>query len=223
MNLHAIDLLAHSSNLLLLVSYSVRNMLWLRWFAVAAALTVIPYYILQPVLLWPPVFWGLVFTGINLYQIGRIYAERRPVVFSGDEQKLYDLGFRSLRPREFISLMLVGEWKDAAPGDRLLTEGESVSAICIPIAGTIQIHQQGRSVAMMEPGHAIGTALALTGHSSPVSASFIDAGRYIRWPLSDIRVFLDKKPELRHALQQLVSRELAGKLEKALSDSRGLA
>lgn len=223
MNIHAVDLLAHSANLLLLASYSVRNMLWLRWFAVAAALTVMPYYLLQPVLLWPPVFWGAVFTGINLYQIGRIYAERRPVKLSGDEQKLYELGFRSLRPREFISLMLVGEWKDAAPGDRLLTEGEHVSAICIPITGTLRIDQQGRKVATLEPGHAIGTALALTGHASPVSAAFIDAGRYIRWPLADIRVFLDKKPELRHALQQLMSRELAEKLEKALSDGRRFA
>lgn len=222
MNVHAVDLLAHSANLLLLVSYSVRNMLWLRWFAVAAAVTVMPYYLLQSVLLWPPVFWGSVFTGINLYQIGRIYAERRPVTFSSDEQKLYELGFRSLRPREFVSLMLIGEWKDAAPGDRLLTEGERVSAICIPIAGTLQIGQQGRRVATMEPGHAIGTGLALTGHSSPVSATFIDAGRYIRWPLADIRVFLDKRPELRHALQRLVSEELAAKLEMALSDRRGL-
>src|SRR6267142_6938623 len=118
MNIHATDLLVHFSNLLLLVAYSVRNILWLRWFAVAAALTGTPYYIVQEDILWPPVVWALVFTAINLYQIARIYAERRPVVFSDDEQKLYDLGFRSLRPRDFISLVLAGEWKDAAPGDQ---------------------------------------------------------------------------------------------------------
>jgi len=32
------DYLVHFSNILLLVSYSVRDILWLRWFAVAAAL-----------------------------------------------------------------------------------------------------------------------------------------------------------------------------------------
>ena len=73
MNIQPIDYLVHFSNILLLVSYSVRDMLWLRWFAVAAALTNIPYFLLQPNRLWPPVMWALIFTVINLYQILRIY------------------------------------------------------------------------------------------------------------------------------------------------------
>src|SRR3989442_1307750 len=102
MNIQPIDYLVHFSNVLLLVSYSVRNILWLRWFAVAAALTNMPYFLMQHTVLWPPILWAVVFTAINLYQISRIYLERRPVVLSGDEQRLYDLGFQSLRPREFV-------------------------------------------------------------------------------------------------------------------------
>ena len=96
--MHVTDYLVHFSNILMLVAYSVRDILWLRWFAVAAALTNIPYFLLQGTVLWPPVLWALVFTAINLYQIARLYLERRPVVLSQDEQKLYDLAFRSLRP-----------------------------------------------------------------------------------------------------------------------------
>jgi hypothetical protein len=92
-NVQAADYLVHFSNILLLVAYSVRDILWLRWFAVAAALTNIPYFLLQGTVLWPPVLWALVFTAMNLYQIARLYLERRPVVLSEDEQKLYDLGF----------------------------------------------------------------------------------------------------------------------------------
>ena len=76
------DYLVHFSNILLLVAYSVRDMLWLRWFAVAAALTNIPYFLVQDYVLWPPVLWASVFTAINLYQIARIYRERRPVVLA---------------------------------------------------------------------------------------------------------------------------------------------
>src|SRR6187401_3683422 len=88
--MQALDYLVHFSNILLLVAYSVRDILWLRWFAVAAALTNIPYFLLQGNILWPPVMWALVFTAINLYQISRIYLERRPVVLSSDEQRLYE-------------------------------------------------------------------------------------------------------------------------------------
>ncbi len=81
--------------MLLLVAYSVRDILWLRWFAVAAAATNIPYFVLQRHVLRPPIFWGSVIMAINLYQIARIYLERRPIRLSEDEQKLYDMAFGS--------------------------------------------------------------------------------------------------------------------------------
>jgi Popeye protein conserved region len=120
MKFEPLNLLVHFANVLLLISYSVRSMLWLRWFAVASAVTALPYYLAQEEVLWPPVLWALVFIALNLYQIARIYAERRPVVLSADEQTLYDMGFQSLRPRQFLSLVVTGEWKDARPGDQVL-------------------------------------------------------------------------------------------------------
>jgi CRP-like cAMP-binding protein len=215
--MHAIDYLVHFSNILMLAAYSVRNILWLRWFAVAAALTNIPYFLLQGTVLWPPVLWALVFTAINLYQIARIYLERRPVVLSQDEQKLYDLGFRSLRPREFVSLSLVGEWKSADAGERVVTEGEPVSSVCIPITGSADVRKQGASIGALRPGNIIGTALALTGEPSPVEVTFTQPARYMRWSLPNLRTFMDKRPELRITLQGLVNRDLAGKLERVLS------
>ncbi|HZF15574.1 MAG TPA: hypothetical protein VE046_06495 [Steroidobacteraceae bacterium] len=216
MNFQPVDLLVHSSNVLMLASYSVRNMLWLRWFAVAAAITVMPYYLAQAVVLWPPVFWGAVFTVINLYQIARIYLERRPVVLSAEEQKLYDLGFHALRPREFLSLTLIGEWKTAAAGDRLLVEGDPSSSICIATEGLLDVRRGAKHLATLKPGYIIGTALAFTGNPSGVSASFAGPGRYIDWPLASLRSFLDQRPELRMTLQRLVNHDLARKLELEL-------
>jgi CRP-like cAMP-binding protein len=216
-NIHAADYLVHFSNILLLVSYSVRDILWLRWFAVAAALTNIPYFLSQPETLWPPILWAGVFITINLYQILRIYLERRPVVLSEDEQKLYDMGFHSLRPREFVSLMLAGEWKNAAAGDKVLTEGQPVSSVCIPISGAVKVRKHGQELETSKPGRVIGTALALTGDPSPVDATFTEPGRYMCWPLYNIRKFLDKRPELRVTLQSLVNRDLAAKLERLAS------
>jgi len=217
MSVHPADYLVHFSNLLLLVAYSVRDILWLRWFAVAAALTNIPYFLVQGTVLWPPVIWALVFTAINLFQITRIYLERRPVVLSKDEQALYDLGFRSLRPREFVSLSLVGEWTSAQAGERIVTEGQPVSHLCIAITGGAEVHKQRERIGTLSPGHIIGTALALTGDPSPVDITFIEPARYMRWSLPSLRRFMDKRPDLRGALQALVNRDLAGKMGALLS------
>jgi CRP-like cAMP-binding protein len=167
--------------------------------------------------LWPPVLWALVFTAINLYQIARLYLERRPVVLSKDEQKLYELGFRSLRPREFLSLSLVGEWKSAEVGERFVTEGEPVSHLCIAIAGSAEVHKQGEHLGTLRPGHIIGNALALTGDPSPVEMTFAEPARYMRWSLPSLRKFIDSRPDLRVTLQGLVNRDLARKLDTVLS------
>ncbi len=212
----AADYLVHFSNILLLVSYSVRDILWLRWFAVAAAFTNIPYYLLQGTVLWPPVLWGSVFAAINLYQIARIYMERRPVVLSADETKLHSLAFSSLRPREFLSLALAGEWKEAAAGEKLLIEGQEAAQICIPIEGRVAVLRQGEQVGTLGPGDLVGTALVLAGTPSPVDAAFIGRARYMSWPVGSLRSFLDKRPDLRIALQQLANRDLSRKVEQLL-------
>ena len=210
------DYLVHLSNFLLLISYSVRDILWLRWFAVAAAFIVMPYYLAQPTVLWPPVAWGGVFAAINLYQIALIYWERRPVQFSAEEQALYDLGFRSIRPRDFISLLMVGEWKDAAPGDQLLTTGEPTDAICIAISGDLEVRQGPTVIGRLQPGETIGLALALTEEPSSVDAAFLTAGRYVKWPIANLRGFLDKKPDIRTALQRHVNTALAKRVRDAV-------
>ena len=221
MDMQPVEYLVHASNLMLLVSYSVRNILWLRWFAVAAAVANVPYYLDQNTVLWPPVIWGGVFMLINLYQIGRIYLERRPVVLSADEQRLYELGFRALRPREFVSLLLAGQWRDAASGDRIITHDQPIDRLSIPISGRVEVSRQGESLGSFAPGQMIGLALAVTGEPASFDAAFSAPGRYMSWPLPVLRTFLDKRPELRVALQRLAGHDLAMKVERLVPRDAG--
>lgn len=200
-------------HILLLVAYSVRNILWLRCFAVAAALINMPYYLMQPDILWPPVIWGAVFALINLYQIALILWERRPVVLSRDEQTLYDMGFQSVAPRDFVALVMAGQWHDAAPEQALLRGGTPVSSICIALSGTLQLRRRGAVLGEVGPGRIIGTALALLDQPAPLDAVFSSSGRYMCWSLDNIRAFLNRKPELRATMERLASRELAQKVQ----------
>jgi hypothetical protein len=52
-----------------------------------------------------------------------------------------------------------------------------------------------------------------------VEATFTEPARYMSWPLQSLRAFMDKRPDLRVALQALVSRDLAGKVEGLLPQS----
>ena len=95
-----------------------------------------------------------------------------------------------------------------------MREGQPVSSVCIAIRGTVRIHRDGKDLGLLEPGHVVGTAVALTGNASAFDATFTEPGRYISWPLSKVRRFTDGRPELRSALQHLVNQDLARKVER---------
>src|SRR5690348_9021117 len=100
----------HAANILLLVSYSVRDMLWLRLFAVAASLIAIPYYLFQPKALWAPFAWTILFTTINTYKSWGLFLERRPVKLTPEEEEVRRLAFGDLPPRDVLRVLSIGSW-----------------------------------------------------------------------------------------------------------------
>ena len=106
----------HAANILLLVAYSVRDILWLRLFAVGAALISIPFYVLQPTTLWAPLLWSAVFAAINLFQSWRLFLERRPVKLTPEEEEVRRLVFRDLPPRKILQVLSIGLWTTAETG-----------------------------------------------------------------------------------------------------------
>ncbi|HEY1232674.1 MAG TPA: cyclic nucleotide-binding domain-containing protein [Candidatus Binatia bacterium] len=101
--------------------------------------------------------------------------------------------------------------------ETVVTEGEPVSSLSIPISGTAEVQKSVERIGEVKPGHIIGTALALTGDPSPVRVTFTEPTRYMRWSLSSIRQFVDMRPDLRAALQRLVNRDLAQKLNRVIN------
>src|SRR5688572_7232524 len=117
------DYFIHAANILLLVAYSVRDILWLRLFAVAAAVVTIPYFLLLPTMLWPPLVWTVVFAVINLLQSLRLFMERRPVKLTAEEDEVRRLLFKDLPPRKVLQVLSIGSWVTAPPGERMIESG----------------------------------------------------------------------------------------------------
>jgi len=97
------DYFIHAANVLLLLAYSVRDILWLRLFALASSLIAMPYFFLQPTPLWAPLAWSTLFAVINLFQSWRLFVERRPVKLTPEEEDVRRLVFRDLAPRKVFA------------------------------------------------------------------------------------------------------------------------
>jgi hypothetical protein len=70
------DILIHAANVLYLVSYFTRDILWLRVFTVIAASCLAGYFYFGVFPLLPAVYWNLVFIVLNLCWIVRLILER---------------------------------------------------------------------------------------------------------------------------------------------------
>ena len=151
--------LINISGLLTAAAFSVQAMLPLRSLAVASQAFAIPYFMLQPVPLWTPVGWTVLFMAINLYHITRILLERRPVKFTPGDQRLHDLAFSNFGPRDFLRLLKPGEWKTASRGWKILGPGESITRIVVPVSGSVSAGQDGKEIATLMPGELIGAGI----------------------------------------------------------------
>src|SRR3954465_11828439 len=98
----------------------------LRLFALASSLIAMPYFLHQPTPLWAALGWTVLFSVINLYQSWRLYAERRPVKLTPEEDRVRQLVFQDLPPRKFLQVLSIGSWTDVQIGEQLLTCGRSV-------------------------------------------------------------------------------------------------
>jgi len=203
----------HAANILLLVAYSVRDILWLRLFAVAASLIAIPFYLLQPVPLWVPLAWSGVFALINLFQSWRLFLERRPVQLTPEEEEARRLVFRDLPPRKVLQVLSIGLWTTAETGERLIEHGKRLEAVSLIVRGRVRVTRDERVLDELVAGDLVGSALLLSGAPADVDAVAVEPVRAVRWEVETLEPYLAANPETRIVMQRHLARDLTRKLE----------
>jgi hypothetical protein len=219
MNSVSPDYFIHAANILLLVAYSVRDILWLRLFAVAASLIAIPYFVLQPTTLWAPLSWSVIFAAINLLQSWRLFIERRPVKLTAEEEEIRRLVFQDLPPRKVLQVLSIGSWSSAGIGERLIERGKLPDAVSLIVQGKVRVTRDGRVLTELVAGDFVGSALILSGVPADVDAVTVEPVRAMRWEVVTLERYLMANPETRAAMQRHLARDLAGKVEDLTTDS----
>jgi hypothetical protein len=214
MNSFSPNYFIHAANVLLLVAYSVRDILWLRLFAVGASFISIPYFVLQPTTLWAPLSWSVVFAAINLLQSWRLFIERRPVKLTSDEEDIRRLVFRDLPPRKVLQVLSIGSWTTLEVGQRLIEQGKLSETVSLIVRGKVRVTKDGRVLGDLIAGDFVGSALILSGIPSEVDAVTVESGRAMRWEVRALERYLTANPETRTIMLQHVARDLAAKVER---------
>ena len=208
-----INFFLNLANVILVVGYSVRDILWLRLLAAASSLIALPYYFfLQPTPLRTPILWSILFAGINLYQSWRLYLERRPVKLTPEEEEVRRCAFPDLTPRKVLQALDLGVWTTEETGKRLIENGRVLDTISLLVQGKVRVAHGERVLGELTTGDLVGSALLMTGVPAEVDAVVSEPIKAVRWEVATLQKYLDANPEIRVAMLRYLSRDLAGKV-----------
>jgi CRP-like cAMP-binding protein len=203
------DLLIHAANMLFLVAYMVRDILWLRILTVIATFCLIPYYFTRAEPMMVPIYWSLVFAALNVYWIVRLLLERAPMKLNADEQRLCELVFRTMSPREMITLLKLATWEHAETGECFVERHKPSNRLMVIYSGRACAEVDGLRVTELEPGQFIGSIDYVTQETAPADILAIEPTRYVSWPKLELKDFMRRNPELHSALKSTLAIDLA--------------
>jgi CRP-like cAMP-binding protein len=205
----------HLANALLLISYAVKEILWLRLVTCIAGLSALAaLWRAEPAPPHAAFVWQLTFFAINIARLAQLVHERRPVPLPPDAKRLATSVFPTLRPRELLRLLAVGEILEHAPGTRLVEKGTTLDHLAVVIDGTARVELVDARTVELAHGAFIGELSYLTG--KPPAADVVAAGplRVVRWPTASLRSYLAAHPDTRAVMQLVLGSDLATKLRR---------
>ena len=213
MELTLVEFIGHLAFLLTAISFYLKDILLLRFLAIISALVGIGYNYFLPVgPLWLPIFWLGVFTAINLWRIVCILAERYSIQFNEDEHELYETIFKDFSPVEYMKLIRIAEWRDAAEGLVFASEGEAVDGLRLLFSGEVSVARDGNEIGRARDGALIGEMSFIQGGVASATVTAAVPCRYVFWPEEALRGLLRRNPNIDVAMKHVFSLDLTRKL-----------
>jgi len=206
----------HASNITRILSFNAKDMLWLRALAIAASVIGLPYFYLQGRILWEPIVWSMIFIGINGYRLARLWIERRPIVLSRDEAKLYNLTFFPLNPRQFLELVQLGRWADLNAGQVLIRPGEPIEELAVPLTESIEGKVSNRTLGRFSAGAIVGASAIFDARVTQLEAIASERCRVLHLPVSALRDRAKHDAQLARTLERIAREDLARKLDRLI-------
>ncbi len=204
-----------AGNVLYLLSYSVRDILWLRILTVVAAVLLLPYYVLQPVVPLAPIGWSSIFIAVNTIWIVVLMLERRPIRLDADETLLRKLSFPSLTAREAHKLFASGSWDDIEVGESIVVHDNQSGRFSVILRGCANIVYHGTNIAELGAGQFVGT-IDRRAEIAPIDVVVSEPVRIKCWPRDRLLSFMASRPDVELALERSVGLQVHRVLDETL-------
>lgn len=209
------DWIGNAAFLLVACSFVVKDIVWLRWLAIAASVAMVAYaYCVPSGPLWLLIFWNAIFITINAVRIFLLYRLERGVTFSSDEKEVHAILFPDLAAFEFARLLRLGRWVDAAPGTILAHEGATAPDVQLLFTGTAEVAAAGERLAQLGDGAFVGEMSFVSNSPASATVTTKTTARLLSWPQTELKRLARGSPTLRLSLEAAFGADMARKLQR---------
>jgi hypothetical protein len=202
-----------------LVSFAIRDILWLRCvYSVASVIYIISGFYFGVISI---LIWNALTLLINSIQIIRLILERQPIMLPDYLKSVYLPAFDAMKPKEFLRFYERARHL-TIKDKKLLTQGDQVSQMYFVVSGKLQVKRNNQEIVILGPGAFIGEMAFLTHQPASATVTAIDEAKLLAWNKQELLKLKETKPDLYMKFQSVLGVDLVQKLMRQSNHQRQL-
>ena len=196
-----------------LASFLSKDIVWLRSLTICGNIFVLPFYLHNFDTLWVSIIWVGIYTAINSVMLFLIYLERRPIVLSELEQKIYDSTFKSLEPRLYKKIIDMGNWEDLKPNVTLVNRDSDLDSLMLVVEGEAEVILKHGERKFIPAGGFIGEQSFITGQKTSADVTTgEEKTKILRWNSTILSNYIKDKESLKDNIDLILTADLIHKI-----------
>jgi hypothetical protein len=174
------QILAHLAALLLVAAALQRRPRIVRLLTMLAGIAAFAHFTLTGAgFAW--MFWSGLFAAVNAVHFAALAMRARSGKLLEEERELFDEVMKIAEPGQQRHLRDLIDWRDIAPGQALLTQGQARPPLIYVARGRAEIAVDGKRVGECAPGDFLGEMSLISGQTATATVSAAEPMRVARF------------------------------------------
>lgn len=203
--------LAHLAALLVVVAALQRRPRAIRLLTTLAGVAALAHFAISGAsFAW--IFWSGLFAAINGVHFMALAMRARTGKLLEEERELFDEVMKIGEPGQQRHLQDLIDWRDIAPGQALVTQGQARPPLIYVARGRAEIAVEGKRVGECAPGDFLGEMSLISGQTATATVTASEPMRVARFDREALAQLARAAPEVGRALDSALNRSLAAKV-----------
>ena len=205
-------IMGHIYNLIYIIGFMIKNIIWLRIvMIIAAVFEILFYFLIHDTSL---IYYGFGFIIVNMVQLYILFKDRLSLHFNENELLIYNLSFYALTKVNFRKLLNLSKLINLKEKTIILEEGVESNQLIFISKGVAVVEMNGQTTAYISAGNFIGEMSYISHELTSAKVSSLTPIELYIWDRDDLTHLFSKHPEIEEGLKTVFNQDLVKKLSK---------